>query len=977
MKMKIFLSFIVILLPVLVAFKGAVDPLVLIHEGNLSDFASLNDLTATPHLKGDGWILASTPAETIDILRSKGFVVKIVDEDPWSEPYYLVSEKEGGYPSYLPASFREIAKVPEGAIVKGSHRDVVDLIESDLHVVMIAENAIPIAKEKSPRYGGKPRNWKGWESPIIDQVSDSTLTEWVTRLQDFRTRRSCTDSNIVAGDWIYDTFEQLGYTEVYFDSFPYPLGPCDIQRNIVAVKPGTMFSDKVIVIGGHYDSMTNPQSGCDPDTLAPGADDNASGTAVVLETARLLIDEETDLSLIFIAIAAEELGGYGSYHFAEESFNEGLDIRLMVNADMVANLTDNIWDVEVNVDSASVPYGELMIEIGTTHTDLIPLLTTPIAPVSDHYSFYLFGYNSIFVHEGDFSPHWHRCTDTVDNLHIPYFSNAAEMVVQTVFYSANMPDIPTGFRVVNVGDGSSLYLNWDPNSDPDLSGYNIYYGMQPGVYDSVKMVTASEDTLDNLVEGTIYYIALSASDLEGYESPLAGEAEVLASSRPYTPTRVISSSLDSMIFLEWEMNPGSPPFDNYNVYRWESEGDPDTVMLGSVPGTTAEFYDTVALPHILYGYYVTAIDNQLPPEESDPSEAVYGRLATRDMGVLVVDNTLDGTGGPFSPTDEDVDGFYSDVLRNYNVQGMWDLHDSLTTGRSLMDYDLGIYSVVMWHSDVRGSRTEESDTVAMRKYLEVGGDLWLSGWQLMALLTGSSVSYYEFGTDGFIPHYMGIDSALTTQTADQDFIAAEGLVEEFPTIHIDSEKVAPIGALYNTEVLLQPFSGSSPLYAYVSSDSAGSAYHGLPVAVTGSSNDYGLIVTDFPLFFMNQADVERLIDAGMDMFEEPSLVDEGDPARLPRAYYLYQNYPNPFNPITTINYDLPELPDGGLEVMLKVYDVRGRLVRILVDTPGNPGSYKVTWSGRDEGGNRVASGVYLYTIKAGDFVSTRKMMIVR
>jgi hypothetical protein len=92
MKMKIFLSFIVILLPVLVAFKGAVDPLVLIHEGNLSDFASLNDLTATPHLKGDGWILASTPAETIDILRSKGFVVKIVDEDPWSEPYYLVSE---------------------------------------------------------------------------------------------------------------------------------------------------------------------------------------------------------------------------------------------------------------------------------------------------------------------------------------------------------------------------------------------------------------------------------------------------------------------------------------------------------------------------------------------------------------------------------------------------------------------------------------------------------------------------------------------------------------------------------------------------------------------------------------------------------------------------------------------------------------------------------------------------------------------
>lgn len=830
---------------------------------------------------------------------------------------------------------------------------------------------VPTRSRPLPWVGERSREYR------IDPVSDSTLTEYVTRLTEFRTRRSCTDSNRVAGEWIYDTFQQFGFAEVYFDSFPYPLGPCDVQRNVAAVKPGTLFSDKVLVIGGHYDSITNPESGCDPDTLAPGADDNASGTAVVLETARILAEEETDLTLIFLAIGSEELGGFGSYHFAEEAFDAGLDIRTMFNADMVANENDDTWRVEVNVDSASIPYGELMIGIGVAQTDLAPFLTTPIAPISDHYSFYLFGYRSILIHEDDFSPHWHECTDTVDNLHIPYLTEVAEMVVQTVYYSANMPDLPSGFRVSNTGDGESLYLRWEPNTDPDLYAYRIHYGIQPGIYDSVKTVSSTEDTLRNLIDGTTYYMALSAIDIEEYESPLTEEVEILVSSLPYPPTGITSTSLDSAIILEWKMDPGSPPFDGYNIYRWELDGDPDTVLLDYVPDSTTTFHDGAAERHILYGYYVTSIDDQVPPEESPPSDVVYGRLATRDRGILLVDNTLDGFGGPFMPTDEEVDRYYSDLFRNYDVQASWDIIDSVASGRVIMDYDLGIYSSVLWHSDIRGSRSELSDTTAMQKYLDVGGNLWLSGWQLLAFIRGASESYYVFGNQGFVGEYVGIDSAKTTSTADQDFVGIRSLVAGFPTLFIDSNKVAPIGALFNTEVLLPPFEEADSLYGYISSDSAGSEYHGMPVAVTHITSDYVLVMTDFPLYFMNQDGATLLVDAVMEMFGEPLSVGEGVGMNLPKVYSLSQNYPNPFNPSTTIAFEIPGNPEAHPITRLTIYDVRGRRVRNLIDSSFEPGRYEVNWDGRDDRGQSVASGIYLYTLKAGGETLTRKMTVLK
>ena len=97
----------------------------------------------------------------------------------------------------------------------------------------------------------------------------------------------------------------------------------------------------------------------------------------------------------------------------------------------------------------------------------------------------------------------------------------------------------------------------------------------------------------------------------------------------------------------------------------------------------------------------------------------------------------------------------------------------------------------------------------------------------------------------------------------------------------------------------------------------------------------------------------------------------------PRGFALRQNYPNPFNPTTSISFELPGDREDRIKVNLRVYNVRGQVVRTLIDEEKSPGVYTVHWDGRNEFGERVSAGLYLYTIIAGDFKATRKMVILK
>jgi hypothetical protein len=106
----------------------------------------------------------------------------------------------------------------------------------------------------------------------------------------------------------------------------------------------------------------------------------------------------------------------------------------------------------------------------------------------------------------------------------------------------------------------------------------------------------------------------------------------------------------------------------------------------------------------------------------------------------------------------------------------------------------------------------------------------------------------------------------------------------------------------------------------------------------------------------------------------PDVVTHVSERAAPTGFTLYQNAPNPFNPHTSIRFDVPQ---GGLRVTLRIYDVGGRLVRILVDAVATQGEKRVTWDGRDEKGQGVASGVYLFRLAAPGFDQTRKMVLLR
>ncbi len=94
---------------------------------------------------------------------------------------------------------------------------------------------------------------------------------------------------------------------------------------------------------------------------------------------------------------------------------------------------------------------------------------------------------------------------------------------------------------------------------------------------------------------------------------------------------------------------------------------------------------------------------------------------------------------------------------------------------------------------------------------------------------------------------------------------------------------------------------------------------------------------------------------------------------MPTEFGLNQNYPNPFNPTTSISFAMPK--DG--HVLLQVYDVTGALVKTLVDQTMRAGNMQATWDGTNLSGNKVASGVYLYRMAAGDFVAAKKMVLMK
>ena len=133
-------------------------------------------------------------------------------------------------------------------------------------------------------------------------------------------------------------------------------------------------------------------------------------------------------------------------------------------------------------------------------------------------------------------------------------------------------------------------------------------------------------------------------------------------------------------------------------------------------------------------------------------------------------------------------------------------------------------------------------------------------------------------------------------------------------------------------------------------------------------NDY----PDNPLAVVASAEMQNY-GTSQPLFKDKGIQLVVSEAEVPEHFSLHQNYPNPFNPETEIRYQLPE----AVHVSLEIYNLLGQKIRTLVDENKQAGYHTTHWDGSNDFGNAVASGVYLYVLKAGEFSDVKKMILMR
>jgi hypothetical protein len=124
---------------------------------------------------------------------------------------------------------------------------------------------------------------------------------------------------------------------------------------------------------------------------------------------------------------------------------------------------------------------------------------------------------------------------------------------------------------------------------------------------------------------------------------------------------------------------------------------------------------------------------------------------------------------------------------------------------------------------------------------------------------------------------------------------------------------------------------------------------------------------------------DTLTTVNVAMSPPAGIGDGKDPvvSSLPRTMWLGQNYPNPFNPMTTIMFDIPDEVETRDHVEMNIFNLRGRLIRTLINREVESGRHSVTWDGRNDLGESIPSGIYFYTLKCGSKTQTRKMAILK
>jgi hypothetical protein len=346
---------------------------------------------------------------------------------------------------------------------------------------------------------------------IVGEVSEDRIAATLKKLESFGTRNTMSPGAVAARQWIYDELRSYSpRLEVRFDSYKVRKQgrfPNDVElANVVAVLPGVKNPERRFIVSGHYDSLSLAP-GKDwilkqAEAPAPGVDDDGSGTAAVLELARVMSRHEFDKTIVFIAFVAEEQGLVGASLYAEKARKQNELIDGVLNNDIIGTAAAGNGRVEngaVRVfsqepsDSSSRELARYVREIGARYVpamkvDLI-FRADRFSRGGDHTPFHNEGYAAVrFTSANENYSHQHSPTDTFENVSTSYVTRVARVNAAALASLALAPKAPVVQRRLEEGErkgmlvplldrgksGYDAHLKWiDDQPEADLAGYVV------------------------------------------------------------------------------------------------------------------------------------------------------------------------------------------------------------------------------------------------------------------------------------------------------------------------------------------------------------------------------------------------------------------------------------------------------------------------------------------------------------------------
>jgi hypothetical protein len=297
---------------------------------------------------------------------------------------------------------------------------------------------------------------------IVSNTSPDTLYHHLISFQNFGVKRIPSTALNNTANWIIGKYQSFGYTDIVRDTFSYSGNEL---YNIVVTKQGTVFPDKYLIIDSHYDTYNNYIQ------HSPGANDNGSGVTAMLEIARLLSGVNTAYSIKFITFSAEEVGLVGSQHYVSEVVRtSNMDILLVFNIDEVGG-QNGVNNTTINCESdQSAPTYSNVVSADYTDTlsnitELYSTLSTSITNAygSDYMSFQKDSIVITGFYEYPTSSHYHKTTDIVANMNLPYFYQVTKASVASALYFAKAYQVFTEVDRNSISTGIIVYPN--PVSD--------------------------------------------------------------------------------------------------------------------------------------------------------------------------------------------------------------------------------------------------------------------------------------------------------------------------------------------------------------------------------------------------------------------------------------------------------------------------------------------------------------------------------